>query len=58
MQRWWISDSPDQQINKSKNQSLNYANKNEDKKETGDYQQWKFKVFVNFELNQFGKYHF
>lgn len=54
MQRWWISDSSDQQINKTINQSQTYANKNKDNKETSDFQQWKFKVFVNFELNQFG----
>lgn len=56
MQRWWLSDSIG--TNKPKNQSQRIAKKHEDDKDTSSFELWKFKVFVNFELNQYGKYCF
>lgn len=53
MQRWWISDPTEK--NKLKNQTQENAKKSKDNEETGNLETWKFKVFVNFELNPLGK---
>lgn len=52
MQRLWISNSTD---NKAKNHEQNNEKKTKNNEEADNFQSWKFKVFINFELNQNGK---
>lgn len=52
MQRWWIGNSAEKARGSERDQAQNYSKRNGDKKEADNL--WKFRVFVNFDLNSHG----